>query len=83
MEENTGFYKEFKANREKMNDYLLTNEDYEKLYFSAVLSGNEIAMLLLRVFKETGIRYGSLKDFTVEAINQGTVKSLIKRKIRI
>lgn len=80
MEEKTEFNEEFKKNREVLYDRFLTNEDYDKLYSTAQLSGDETSKLLLRVFKETGIRYSSLKDLTVEAVNQGMIKCLVKRK---
>ena len=80
MDENSEIYAEFQNNRQSLSERLLTNEDYEKLYTTAQYSGDEISTLLLRVFKETGIRYSSLKDLTVEAVNKGQINCLVKRK---
>lgn len=77
MKENKEFSEKFKSN----GNLALTNEDYDKLYCTADYLGEETAKHLLRVFKETGIRYCSLKDLTVDSVDQGIIKGCIKRKI--
>lgn len=80
MKDNNEFYEEYEMQRETLSDRFLTNEDYEKLYLTAKFSGEETLKYIMRVLKETGIRYGSLKDLTVEAVNAGKIDCEVRRK---
>lgn len=66
------FHEECEKMREKMAHTLVTNEEYDKLIFAAITSGEITIEYIMRVLKETGIRYGNLKDVTVEAVKNGT-----------
>lgn len=75
------FYAEFKKQREAVPENFLSNEDYEKLITVAELTGQTTIKNIMRVLKETGIRYSSLKDLTVDSVKEGKMTCEGKRKI--
>ena len=72
------FEEEFKKLRENISDTLLTNEEYDKLIFTAITSGEIAIEYLMRVLKETGIRYSNLDELTVENLNKGEFVCIAK-----
>lgn len=73
-------YKELKEEREKLADRLLTNDEYEKIMS---VSDNEKYLSIrniMRVMKETGMRYSSFDNLTVEGLKIGEIKCTIKRR---
>lgn len=72
---------EFRNQREALSDHFLTNEDYDKLYSTAETLEDETLKYIMRVLKETGIRYSSLKDLTVEAVNLGEINYILNRTL--
>ena len=59
--------------RTKFKKIVLNNDEYNKLYIMAKKQENEMMALLIKVLGETGIRYVTIKDFTVEAIKKGYI----------
>ena len=73
-------YKELKEERERLADRLLTNDEYEKIMS---VSDNEKYLSIrniMKVMKETGMRYSSFNNLTVEGIKTGEIKCIIKRR---
>ena len=83
MTDKEKFEEECKKQREQLAKYLLTNEEYEKLLDMADFEGKMTIKYIMRIMKETGIRFNSLDQVTVEAVQQGEVIYKNKRRYGI
>lgn len=81
MNRENELYNELKEERERLADRFLTNDEYDKIMS---VSDNEKYLSIrniMRVMKETGMRYSSFDYLTVEGIKAGKIKCMIKRRI--
>lgn len=80
MDNENELYKELKEERERLDDRLLTNDEYEKIM--AVSDNDKYLSIrnIMRVMKETGMRYSSFDNLTVEGLKTGEIKCTIKRR---
>lgn len=78
MDNKSEFHNELKQERE--TDRLITNEEYEK---NISVADNEKYIFIrniMRVIKETGMRYSSFDYLTVEGVTAEEIQYTVKRK---
>lgn len=80
MDSENELYNELKQEKERLADRFLTNDEYDKIMS---VSDNEKYLSIrniMRVMKETGMRYSSFDNLTVEGIRTGEITCIIKRR---
>lgn len=83
MTDKEKFEEDCRKQREQLGKYLLTNEEYEKLVEVAEFQGKTSIKYIMKVMKETGIRFDSLDQLSVETVQQGEVYYKNKRRYGI
>ena len=80
MDNYNEFCEELKQERDRLKDRLLSNDEYERIMNVADNEKYLTIRNIMRVMKETGMRYSSFDNLTVEGLKTGEIKCTIKRK---